>query len=64
MIKIMKGKIGSTAWKVSNNWRLGVHWVRYSHGGKTLRLVYLRTKKHTHYIDLDIDCGLEFLEQR
>lgn len=63
MIKIVKGKIGRNAYKISKSWCLGVHLVRYDHGGKTLRLVYLRTKNHTHYVDLDIDCGLEFLEQ-
>lgn len=54
MIKIMNGKIGRDAYKLSRNWRLGVHLFDYIRGGKTLRLVYLRTKKHTHYIDLII----------
>lgn len=62
MIKIVKGKIGRDAWKVSKNWRLGFHLFDYIRGGKTFRLVYLRTKKHTHYID--IDYGMKMFTER
>lgn len=63
MIKIRTGKVGRNAYKVSKSWRLGVHFFSDSHGNKTLRLVYLRTKKCTYYIDLNIECSQKFYDQ-
>ena len=49
MIKIKKGLIGRNAYLVSKVWKLGFH--SFINGGDyILRICYLRTKKHTHYV--------------
>lgn len=49
MIKIKKGLIGRNAYQVSKVWKLGFH--SFINGDDyILRICYLRTKKHTHYV--------------
>lgn len=51
MIKIKKGLIGRNAYLVSKVWKLGFH--SFINGGDyILRICYLRTKKHTHYVQV------------
>ena len=51
MIKIKKGLIGRNAYQVSKVWKLGFH--SFINGGDyILRICYLRTKKHTHYVQV------------
>ena len=51
MIKIKKGLMGRNAYQVSKVWKLGFH--SFINGSDyILRICYLRTKKHTHYVQV------------
>lgn len=51
MIKIKKGLIGRNAYQVSKVWKLGFHSF-INDCDYILRICYLRTKKHTHYVQV------------
>lgn len=51
MIKLEKGTVGRNAYRVSKVWKLGFH--SFINGGDyILRICYLRTKKHTYYVQV------------
>lgn len=51
MIKLKKGAIGRNAYRVSKVWKLGFH--SFINGDDyIIRICYLRTKKHTHYVQV------------
>ncbi len=49
MIRLEKNVVGRNAYRVSKVWKLGFH--AFLNGDDfILRFCYLRTQKHTHYI--------------
>lgn len=51
MIELEKGTVGRNAYRVSKVWKLGFH--SFINGGDyILRICYLRTKKHTYYVQV------------
>lgn len=53
MIKLEKDYVGRNAYRVSKVWKLGFH-VFLNGENLIARLCYLRTKRHTHYIQASI----------
>ena len=53
MIQFKKGTVGKNAYRVSRVWKLGFH--SFSNGENfIIRFCYLRTKRHTHYVQAAI----------
>lgn len=53
MVRIRKGYVGRSAYRVSKVWKLGFH-VFLNDEHLILRLCYFRNKKYTCYIQLEI----------
>ena len=55
-IKLRVGIVGNNAYRLSKVWKLGIHLFECDHI-KIFRVCYLRTNKHTYYLDISKKIG-------